>query len=533
MICHVQCAPGEHEADMSERTLHGFLAAAGETDPDKPLVVSDKGSYTYREVIERSNAMAAALAELDVQPGDRVLAVLTNRPETLLLWFGLSRLGAIFVPVNPASTLPELAGIRQITAARLVVTEMGSSAGVVAQDLSGATTVGVKELAHTPRQAAPSVPVSPQDTAVLIGTSGSTSAPKLVAHSHASCVLAGEGFPYWLGLTSQDRLFTTLPLFHANALVYSTLGAIGAGASLALAERFSARRFWDQVRRFGATQFNIIGSMGEILSRLPPNGDDADNPVRIVYGPWTLPPDRHEAFERRFGVRLIVGYGLTESLYGTIWPIDAPPPYGSIGLPRRHPTLGAITDVRIVDEDGAPTPSGQVGEILMRSPANMQGYYGMPDATRQVLRDGWLRTGDLAHSDENGLLYFAGRKKDIIRRRGENFAPIEVEEVISRHPGICDVALVPVPSDLGDEDAKAFIVRTAGSDVTPEDVVAWCRPALAAFKLPRYVEFVEELPLTPTGRVAKGRLERERTPAEVDLEHLRRLPDTDQTPTDR
>jgi crotonobetaine/carnitine-CoA ligase len=322
-------------------------------------------------------------------------------------------------------------------------------------------------------------------------------------------------------LTAADRLMTSLPLFHINAQAYSVCGSIAARASVVLLPRFSPSSFFDRARHYGATEFNAIGAMLEMLMRQPERPDDADNPVRLVYTGPAPAEARQLEIERRFGLRIVCGYAQSESPYGTIWPRGTRP-YGTLGAIRQHPTLGRINEGRVM-RDGRPVRPGDVGELELRNPAIMLGYWGMPEETARVRRpDGWLRTGDLVVENPDGTYTIVGREKDFIRRRGENLAPAEVEEALGAHPGVVEAAVVGVPSELTDEDVKAFVVVTAGPDGAaapdPAALHAWAAARLTRYKVPRYIEIVPELPHTPTGRVAKHHLSRERTPAEWDAD---------------
>ena len=262
--------------------------------------------------------------------------------------------------------------------------------------------------------------------------------------------------------------------------------------------------------------------MGEILLRAPESASDAENPVRTCYSGWAPAQPRHRRFEERFDLTMTVGYAMSESFYGTVWPRDARP-YGTIGALRQHPRLGRINEGKVLDvSSGEEVQDGEVGVLHLRNPATMSGYFHRPDETAAVLRDGWLATGDLVSRDADGNFRFAGRSKDIIRRSGENYAPLEVEEVLAAHPLVVEAAVVAVPSPLADDDAKAFVVTTGAADVTALDIMEWCRERLSSYKLPRYVEFVDALARTHTGRVIKKELPRERTQDEVDLERFRR-----------
>jgi crotonobetaine/carnitine-CoA ligase len=308
--------------------------------------------------------------------------------------------------------------------------------------------------------------------------------------------MAAEGFPWWLGLTEEDRLMTALPLFHINAPAYSVLGSVAARASLVLLPRFSASGFFDSARRYGATQFNAIGAMLEMLMRQPERPDDADNPVRLAYAGPTPPEARHLEFERRFGLRLMSGYAMSETPYGTVW-AHGTRPYGTLGVPRQHPSLGEVNEARVNAD----------GELELRNPAVMKGYWRMPEETAAVLaEDGWLKTGDLVRQNEDGTYTFLGRKKEVIRRRGENVAPAEIEEALASHPDVVEVAVVGVPSELSEEDIKAFVVMREGAEADFDALREWAAGRLTKFKVPSQYEALDELPHTATGRVAKHRL---------------------------
>lgn len=423
--------------------------------------------------------MAAGLRERGVGRGDRVVAKARNDSHCVFLWLATAYLGAIQVAVDPRQTATELEGLVGQVQPRLVVDD--ERLDELFED--GAELDGPGPAVH-------------DDPAVLIPTSGTTGRSKLVTQTHRAYVMAGEGFPWWLGLTSEDRLMTSLPLFHINAPAYSLLGSVAARASLVLLPRFSASSFFDSARRHRATEFNAIGAMLEILMRQPERPDDADNPIRLAYAGPTPPEERHLEFERRFGLELTSGYAMSETPYGTVWKRGTRP-YGSLGAPRQHPTLGEVNEAR-VNEDG---------ELELRNPAVMKGYWGMDEETAQVLApDGWLKTGDLVTENPDGTYTMVGRKKEIIRRRGENVAPAEIEEAIASHPDVIEVAVVGVPSELSEEDIKAFVVLREGAEPDLEGLREWAAERLTKFKVPSAFELLDELPHTATGRVAKHRL---------------------------
>jgi carnitine-CoA ligase len=459
--------------------------------PDKPWLHFEDETFTYADAHARIGRAAAALADRGIGPGDRVLATAHSRPAYVFLWLAAMYRGAIYAGVDPRSTETELSGLVGQVEPKLVVTD---------DEVDGLFA------GEAPAPSGPG-PAQPDDAAVLIPTSGTTGRSKLVTQKHRSYAMAGEGFPWWLELGPEDRLMTSLPLFHINAPAYSMLGSVAARAGLVLLPRFSASTFIDSAHRHGATQFNAIGAMLEILMRQPERPDDADNPLRLCYTGPSPPKERQLEIERRFGLRIVCGYALSESTYGTVW-AHGTRPFGTLGSPRQHPTLGHVNDARVVE-----------GELQLRNPAVMKGYWGMPEETRRVLlEDGWLRTGDIVQANDDGTYTFLGRLKEVIRRRGENVAPAEIEEALASHPGVLEAAVVGVPSDLSEEEIKGFVVLAPGSEPDLAAVRAWAAERLTAFKVPRYLEAVNELPHTPTGRVAKHRLDRARSERETDFE---------------
>jgi crotonobetaine/carnitine-CoA ligase len=470
---------------------------------------------TYGDALERIERIAAGLRAAGIGPGDRVMVTARSTPAYLLSWFGLMEAGATQVPVDPRSSPTEVGGLLRQVDPRAVVTDAAGAPGIAtaaAEAGLAPAVVDVAELATAAPDGRGPADVDPGDVAVMIPTSGTTGRSKLVMQTHRAYVMAGEGFPWWMQLTADDRLLTSLPLFHINAPAYSTLGSVAAGASLVLLPAFSARSFLDDARRYGATEFNAIGAMLEILMRQPPRPDDADNPLRLCYTGPSPERERQEAIEARFGLEIVCGYGLSESPYGLIWPRGTRP-FGTLGAVRQHPELGQVNEARVRDAD-----ADGVGELELRNPAITPGYYGMPEETAAVLVDGWLRTGDLVHPNDDGTYTFVGRRKEVIRRRGENLSPTEVEAAAERHPAVAEAAVIGVPSDLSEEEVKAFVIPAAGAALDVADLDAHLRAELTRYKVPRYYEVVSELPHTPTGRLAKHKLPTDRTESEVDME---------------
>jgi crotonobetaine/carnitine-CoA ligase len=492
------------------RTIPQLLSDAAARDPDGTWIRADDAEVTFSAAAAAVGARAAVLRAHGVRRGDLVALTARTTPPYLLAWLAITSLGAIAVPMNPASSPAEFAGLLAQTRPKSVITDgesrsaldVGSTTSVLdVDDLSGEAGV------------LPTDEATSDDVACLIPTSGTTGRSKLVAQTHRAYVMAGEGFPYWMQLSSADRMMTSLPLFHINAQAYSTCGSLACGAGLVLVPRFSASGFLDAARRHGATEFNAIGAMLEILMRRPPRQDDADNPLRLCYTGPAPERERQLEIEARFGIRIVVGYAMSESPYGLIWP-HGQRPFGTLGTVRQHPVLGVVNEARVVDDDGDDADSG---ELLLRNPAVTPGYWGMPEETSAAIdADGWLRTGDVVSRDAAGVFTFVSRKKDVLRRRGENLSPLEVEEAVAGHPSVVECAVVGVPSDLSEDEIKAFVVTTGPADFAA--LRTWAAERLAPFKVPRYWQQVAALPHTPTERVAKHQLPAGHPAEEFDAE---------------
>ena len=537
--------PGEaRSGPAASRTIPQVLVDAAARDPDGIWIRTDEGTLSFAGALRQVAGAARGLRGAGLGPGDLIMMTARTTPEYLICWLAVTALGAVVVSVNPRSTAAELAGLAQQARPRALITDPGLAALVTQARVAGPLRCGVLdagELAGDWAHASQESPapgerpggepggrlpgggllgagVSPGDLAVLIPTSGTTGRSKLVMQTHRAYVLAGEGFPYWMELTAQDRLMTSLPLFHINAPAYSVMGSLACGAGLVLLPRFSASGFLDAARRHGATEFNAIGAMLEILMRQPGRPGDADTALRLCYTGPAPARERQEEMERRFGLRIVVGYALSESPYGLIWPRGTRP-FGTLGAVRQHPDLGVINYARVVDAAGREAGPGGTGELLLRSPVLTPGYYGLPAETAAAFTaDGWLRTGDLVSVGPGGTYTFVARKKEVLRRRGENLSPAEIEEVLEDHPDVLECAVVGVASELSEDEVKAFVVPAPGRRPDFAVLRAHAAARLSAFKVPRYWQLIDELPRTPTARVARHRLPGGHPAGEYDAE---------------
>ncbi len=497
---------------MSELTIPALLQTRAAAAPDKPFLHFEERVWTWAEFATEVARVAHGLRSMGIGPGARVVLALPNSPELLFAWLALACLRAVAVPVNTAFRAAELAYPLAHSEPSLVV-----AAGELRETLEAALArsravtcpvvwVGADGFRFAgPDSTRLDFAASPDDVSCFIYTSGTEGRPKAVMQTQRNYVLTGEGFAHWLRLGPADRLMTPLPLFHVNAQAYSVMGAMAAGGSLVLLPRFSLSRFWAQARRYRATEVNLIGSMLLMLWKQAPSADDRRHDLRIIYSA-PVPAEICRGFEGRFGVTLVQGFGMSECTFGLIQPLDGRRRPGGMGRPRELPARGIRNEARVVDAEGRECAPGVAGELVIRNAVMMAGYYKEPERTREVLRDGWLRTGDLVYRDHDGEFVFVGRKKELIRRRGENVSPAEVEAVLNGHPAVLEAAVIGVPSEFTEEDVVACVVARRPGAVTGEALRAWCAERLAPFKVPSDIRFVDALPKTPTQKVQKEAL---------------------------
>jgi carnitine-CoA ligase len=507
---------------MGDRTLTDLLTEQVQAYGDRTfLIFEDRegtiSELTYRQFDEQVRRCAGGLHGRGVGQGDFVIVNLSNCPEVLITWFALARLGAAMAPSNVANTAGELEHILNVTEARLVVTEP-SLLGSVQEGLSragspaGVVIVGEDAGGHTPfaslldsGHVAPEVEVSSNDIAELIFTSGTTRKPKAVMLTHANCLRAGLDAVHCLWLDEGERCLTALPLFHVNAQAMSLFGTLTVAGTLVVIQEFRASKLWAQVRRHRATQTCLVAMQLRTILAQPPADGERDHQVRRLFYAINVTDAEKDAFEERFGITLINGYGLSEGM--TL--LSCAPVVG----PRRWPSIGLPSPGRrilLLDDDGNEVAPGEVGEIVaVGRPGRdiMLGYYKDPAATEAALRPGGrMHTGDNAYADDQGYLYFFDRKKDMIKRAGENVSALEVESVVLDHPQVSEAAVIGVPDDIRDE-AVAVVVVTSGPDaLTADQLIEFCSGRLAKFKVPTIVRFADELPKTSIGKVRKDEL---------------------------
>lgn len=480
---------------------------------DKRFLTFEGRDYSYSELLTQVRTYAEAFASQGVGPGTRVGIMMKNSPEHIFVYLGLSWIGATIVEF---SVFFKSAGLElQLNSSdvsffvadsdffELVASTKGRAAtgrtfwhGACAASngdiLLSKSLDAVREL---------TVPgCSDLDRLHAISfTSGTTGKPKGAMLSDRFFQIGARSAGVLADVRSDDVLFLWEPFYHVAGWM-TVLMSLQHGVPIYMVERFSASKCWDQVRQSGATLLHYLGGVMNILLKQPERPDDSENPVRIAWGA-AAPARNWVEFEQRFGVRVREGYGLSEGGNFTHLNIDGP--VGSIGKPIEE------FESWVADEAGNRLPPNKVGEIVLR-PTDarnvMQGFFRDEQATKAVKRGGCIYTGDLAYMNEQGYFFFAGRKKDSLRRRGENISAWEVERVLNAHPAVEESAIVGVSSEMGEQDIKAFIKCCDGPELNPLELIKWCEQELTYYQIPRFIEFVDEFPRGPTHRIRKKEL---------------------------
>jgi crotonobetaine/carnitine-CoA ligase len=457
--------------------------------------------YTWADMLARAERTAGALHRLGVNPRDRFSVHLSNCPEFFDVWFGAALLGAAMVPSNPLCTVDELAYHYSHAGCRVSVTQPDLLETARAAAGGSITVVSIDEDWVRADDVPPSVDVQPLDVLGVLYTSGTTSRPKGVLITQAAYLSVGDAVAEHIRLQPSDRNLIVLPMFHANAQYYSTMSALVTGASVALAPRFSASRWSEQAATMGATITSLFAAPMRMILAQEPTGHDRAHSLRLGLFAQNVTDEQLATFESRFDVPMAQLYGMTE----TVAPPTVNPVYGDRrGASIGRPISGAR--LRVVDADGNDVPLGEEGELLVAGEPGrtlMLAYLDNEEATAQALRDGWLWTGDSVRLDEDGYLYFVDRRKDMIKRAGENVATGEVERVVNDHPAVFESAAYGVPDEMRDEAIHVAIVLHPGTELSADELLAHCRAQLAKFKVPDEVHFVESLPRTSVGKIQK------------------------------
>jgi crotonobetaine/carnitine-CoA ligase len=488
--------------------------AARERGSDVWLQFTDGDTYTFGEIEDWVERVSAGLAALGVKRGDRVALMLENTPEFVATWFATLRLGALAVPINcgakggllehylrlpgPEVAVVAEAFVPQVSSALRAIASQSKL--VVAGTSPPAGAIRFTELLEAESSDAPALRLA--DPAVIMFTSGTTGPSKGILFSHHFLANFAHLAVRTFGFRREDMIYSVLPFFHANALILMTCGSLLVGAKATIARRFSLSGFWDDAIACGGTVTSMLGSMAALLFQQPPSAKDRGHKItRSMLVP--APAEYYEIMTGRFGIVPLDMYGQSDA------GILISPCYGEEVKPG---SCGRVLDgyeCRLVDENDEEVPRGTPGECIVRPlwPGMISdGYWAMPEKTVEAWRGLWLRTGDLLRQDEDGWYYYVDRKKDAIRRRGENISSFEVEQPFRSHPGVEDVAAYPIRSELTEDDVAIAVVAKHGIALEPLDLVHFAEDKLPYYCLPRYVTFMPALPMTPTHKVRKDAL---------------------------
>ena len=496
--------------------------------PDRDAVVLGELRLTYAQINGAANQVANLLVQRGIEPGDRVALSCVNIPQFPIVYYGILKAGAVVVPLNVLLKGREVAYHLQDSGAKAYFCFEGTPdlpigeegwAGFQAVDdcgdfflINGAGAspgvAGAQTLADALAGVAPAfdtVPTSADDTAVVLYTSGTTGQPKGAELSHANMVLNAATNHRLFGVVDHDVHLVTLPLFHSFGQSVQLNAGFGSGATLVLLPRFEAATALGLMQREKVTFFAGVPTMYWGLLSADTGSFDleaiASNLRMAVSGGAALPVEILEQIAKVYGVHVREGYGLSETSPVASFNhpgLEAKP--GSIG----QPVWGI--EMKLIDDDWNVVPEDQPGEIAIRGHNVMKGYLGRPEASAEVLREGWFRTGDIARRDADGYYFIIDRAKDMIVRNGFNVYPREVEEVLMTHADVSLAAVIGVPSEQQGEEIKAFVIRQPGSQLSEDELVAWCKEVMASYKYPRIVEFSDALPMTATGKILKREL---------------------------
>lgn len=497
----------------AERVTNLDLLCQRAADPNDPplLRFRDGGAiveWSSRRVLDTAERWAAGLAALGASPGDRVAVLVPNSAEYLTLTFAIAMTGSVEVPVNLEQRGPVLRHVLEDSTPKVLVMSAESAVHVDGCGYQGsaARVIWDRQVGVTFGEGASFTPVQPlpSDLGTVMYTSGTTGHSKGVMLSHGYMArMAGTFDDLCPGLGRQDVLHFCTPMFHIDSRLVLA-GALHLGSTVSFAPRFSAGGFWADVIDFEATFFLFVGAMLSILSKTAVPGAADGHRLRIATGA-PIPEEAYPYFEDQLGIRLVEVYGLTESVAVT-WSTDTHRRRGSAGL------AGGCFEVKLMSPSGHDVPPGESGEIVFRPRGPdlvTLGYWRDQEATVNSFRDLWFHTGDIGRFDDDGFMWFVGRQKDMIRRRGENISAFEVESTMVQMPAVFECAALAVADEVGGEDdIVLLVVPSAGAMVEPKQVVAYARENLARFAVPRWIGIVDDLPHTPSGKVAKHLIER-------------------------
>jgi long-chain acyl-CoA synthetase len=496
--------------------LASTVGVGGDRDPDLPAVRLGEFELTYAALEDASARLAGLLLEKGLEPGDRVGLMLPNVPQFPVAYYGILRAGGIVVPMNVLLKSREIAYYLEDSGARLLLAWSGFGEEARAgADEAGAELVEVEPaaLAAMLAKVDPAEGIADtaeDDTAVILYTSGTTGKPKGAELTHRNLTHNAEVTSRTTCMIAPgDVVLGSLPLFHSFGQTVAMNASLRVGACLTLVPKFDPVEALETMQRDRVTHFYGVPTMFGALLHHPGREEYDTSALRTcITGGASMPVEVLRGFEEAFGAIILEGYGLSETS-----------PVSSSNHPGRERKPGSIgtpiegVEMRVVDENDNPVAEGEVGEIVMRGENIMKGYWQQPDATAEAMRGGWFHSGDMARTDEDGYFYIVDRKKDLIIRGGYNVYPREVEEVLYEHPQIREAAVVGIPDEQWGEEIGAAVVLHEGEELSPEEISSYVKDRIAAYKYPRLVWFLDELPKGPTGKILKREIEK---PASVD-----------------
>jgi crotonobetaine/carnitine-CoA ligase len=488
---------------------------------DRTFLIYEDKEFTFRKMDENANRVANFLLSLGAGKGKGVAIIMGNCPQYLDVYIGSQKIGMYSIPINTSLRGDSLLYILNHSDAEFIVIdeefldvykkiedkiEKGKKVIVNRSALAGSHSLpkGMLPLSHAYAQPAqkPNVKYDKDDICFILYTSGTTGLPKGVMYRYGKTTLKLLSLPANALYKKSDILYTSLPLFHGNALWLCVTQAMHRGCKVVLARKFSASKFWDEMRKYKVTEFNTIGAMIPILMKQPPKENDHVNNVRFTLSA-ACPVDDWEKFEKRFGIKIYEAYGSVDGGGKSIMNLGNAP-VGSIGKPAPN------TVYRLVDNEGNDVPDGTPGQLIFESKGKKKSveYFKNEKASSDKLKEGWIHTGDLVRRDKNGYLYFVGRNAEFMRIKGENVSAYEVEHTIQKHPSVLEAAVYAVPSELAEDEIMACVSLVDGHTLKEMDLIETLKEDLAKFAVPRFVKIVKEFPKTETQRIIKKELEK-------------------------
>jgi crotonobetaine/carnitine-CoA ligase len=513
--------------EKNERTLPFILEDKAKTLGEKVFIYSEDKNVTYGELNEKANRIANILIHrMGIQKGDKVAVMLPNCADYVIVQFGVARTGGVQVPINTEATEDLLTHFLNLSDAGTLLIDnqylhlfqpiqdqlrhlkkiivypkkSGNEESILTK---GYEFVSYQDLLNGEKPL-PQIVIERSDPVDIFFTSGTTGVSKGVVLPHNHHYHFGAIIVDWAKLGPEDVFYICLPLYHGVTQYMSVMPAMLAEGAIAIVDRFSASRYWDDMRRYRATATWAVYTMPAVLMKQSEMKTDADNPLR-AFCTIGIAPNLVKPFEKRFGLNIIDMYGSTEQEAIAFTPYDEKR-YGAVG-----PINKKCFDVRIVDSNDDELPAGETGEIVSRpkeSYIQMMEYYNMPEETLKMFRNLWMHSGDLGYIQDDWL-YFVGREKDAIRRRGENISSFEVERVIVSNADVKECAAIPIPTELGEDEIKAVIVLNDENTLTPQELLVFCQDKMPKYMVPRYIEIKESLPKTPTEKIEKVKLKEE------------------------